>query len=127
MPVEYHTMNVWQLLLELWLMYEEIQNLRELIPIGFQQTYITQRRALYERFDEISIHIKNVWPSILPPFLPLRLRYQNLKQAYNPNRHSRYGYFRLLHRKRHFLIRHQRLIYNYTRKNNDIARRACLR
>ena len=42
MPVEYHTTNVWQLLLELWLMYKEIQNLRELIHIDFQQSYITQ-------------------------------------------------------------------------------------
>ena len=122
MSVQYHTMNVWQLLLELWLTYEEIQNLHELLRIDFQQSYISQRRSLYQRSDEISIHIKNIWPSTLPLFLPFRLRYQNLKQAYNPNRHSRYAYFRLLHCKRHSLIRHQRLIYNYTRRNNDTAR-----
>ena len=40
MPVEYQTTNVWQLLLELWLTYKEIQNLRELIHIDFQQVIL---------------------------------------------------------------------------------------
>ena len=47
MPVQYHTLGVYQLLLELWLTYEEIKNIIELIRIDFQQSYISQRRDLY--------------------------------------------------------------------------------
>ena len=127
MPVPYHTFGVYQLLLELWLTYEEIRNITELIRIDYQQSYISERYNLHRRTDEISIYIKNKWPSILPPFLPLRLRFQNLKQCYNPIRYSKNAYFRLLQHKRQSLMRHARLIYNYNRRNNDIARRACLR
>ena len=127
MPIHYHTLGVYKLLLELWLTYEEIKNITELIHIDLQQSYILQRRDLHRRVDEIAIHIRNVWPSTLPPFLPLQLCYQNLKQAYNPNRYSKNAYIRFLNSKRQSLLRHQRLIYNYNRRNNDIARRACLR
>ena len=113
MSVQYSAMDVYQLLFELWLTYEEIKCLRELIQIDNQPHYVAERRKLYQKTDEISIYITNIWPSTLPPFLPLRLRYQNLKEAYNPMRYSKNAQFRL--------------IYHYNRRNNDTARRACLR
>ena len=127
MSVQYSAMDVYQLLFELWLMHEEIKCMRELIKIDNQPHYVAERRKLYQKTDEISIYITNIWPSALPPFLPLRLRYQNLKEAYNPMRYSKNAYFRLLNRKRNSLMHHARLIYHYNRRNNDIARRACLR
>ena len=68
MSIQYHTLGVYQLLLELWLTYEEIKNITELIRIDLQQSYILQRRDLHRRVDEIAIHIRNKWPSTLPPF-----------------------------------------------------------
>ena len=47
MSIQYHTLGVYQLLLELWLTYEEIKNITELIRIDLQQSYILQRRDLH--------------------------------------------------------------------------------
>ena len=47
MSVPYHTFGVYQLLLELWLTYEEIRNITELIRIDCQQSYISERCNLH--------------------------------------------------------------------------------
>lgn len=120
--VDYSTFTIFQILCLLWDRYEEKRMLNALIHIDVLESYLDQRRNCYKDVDEISTAIKQKWSiSLLPPFLPLQLRYQNQKLAYNPKRYSKNSYLRLLNRKRKSLQRHQHLIDRYNRRRSIVT------
>ena len=100
----------------MWQNYQEINAINALISIDNLNLYRGQRRNCHKTVDEIFQVLRQKRSPALPPFLPLRIQYQNQKLVYSPIPHSRQSYLRLLNRKRRYFENNQRLIDEYNRR-----------